>query len=65
MFLLPVVLKQHRLLFNREKSVLGLLLTSVDLQCVIPSNGKTWRINHNGSSMICLAVPSQLGFAGC
>lgn len=70
MFLLHVVLKQLRLLFNREQSLLhttcaALKLTCVDPQHVIPSNGKTWGINHNGSSMICLTGPSQLGFAGC
>lgn len=70
MFLLPVVLKQLRLLFNREQSLLhttcaALKLTCVDLQHVVPSNGKTWGINHNGSSKICLTGPSQLGFAGC
>lgn len=66
MFLLPVVLKQLQATFwQRTTTCAALLLTSVDFQCVIPSDGKTWGINHNGSSMICLTAPSQLGFAGC
>lgn len=75
MFLLPVVLKQLMLLFNREQAVCvahnmyaalkPMFVVFKDLQCVVPSNGETWKINHGGGSRICLMVPSWPGFAGC
>lgn len=59
MFLLPVVLKQLRLHFNREQAVRvahnmhgGLKLMCIvykDLHCVVPSSGKTGGINHGGT----------------
>lgn len=68
-FLLPVVLKQLRLLFNREQAVCvahnmhatlkPMFVVFKDLPCVVSSNGKTWGINHGGGSRICLMVPSQ------
>lgn len=60
MVLLPVVLKQLRLLSKREPALLHigtcaalnpLCVVLKDLQCVVPSDGQTWGIMIQRSAL--------------